>query len=212
MSASLQAAVHRFGSSGGYRVLGVSDGLTAEELSALDPMATGVAELGPSGKDIEGSDAMLVRTLPGGRIGVTRWFGGEPDDAGRPTLELRTLIFRAADWASTGRLLARHLLGDHLAWEGPAFDTGGTVVITPPDAPISATDHDVYRLADLLQPGDMPLRLIRPGVTLRPTRLSNDDGRRIEPPVSSPMPMAARLAAIAQPVPPLEPPGSRSRS
>ena len=36
--------------------------------------------------------------------------------------------------------------------------------------------------------------------------------RWIEPPVSSPTPRVARLAAMAAPVPLLEPPGSRSRS
>ena len=38
------------------------------------------------------------------------------------------------------------------------------------------------------------------------------DGRRIEPPVSSPMPRRPRSAAIEVPVPELEPPGSRLRS
>jgi hypothetical protein len=33
-----------------------------------------------------------------------------------------------------------------------------------------------------------------------------DDGTRIDPPVSEPKPMPARFAAIAAPVPPLEPP------
>jgi hypothetical protein len=58
--------------------------------------------------------------------------------------------------------------------------------------------------------GERPLRLIMPGVTRRPTRLLALAGSRIEPPVSSPTPTAARLAATAAPVPPLEPPESRS--
>lgn len=51
-----------------------------------------------------------------------------------------------------------------------------------------------------------------PGVQRRPTRPQNEDGRRIEPPVSSPMPRRPRSAATAAPVPELEPPGSRFRS
>src|SRR5262245_24835381 len=51
-----------------------------------------------------------------------------------------------------------------------------------------------------------------PFVGRRPTRLLCDDGMRMDPQVSLPMPIAAKLAAIAAPVPPLEPPGFRRRS
>ena len=60
--------------------------------------------------------------------------------------------------------------------------------------------------------GDMPFRLINPGVTRTPTRLVKLEGRRIDPPVSSPMPTRPRFAATALAVPLLEPPQSRSRS
>jgi hypothetical protein len=45
-----------------------------------------------------------------------------------------------------------------------------------------------------------------------PNRLQFADGTRIEPPVSSPIPIVPRLAATPAPVPALEPPGSLSRS
>ena len=51
-----------------------------------------------------------------------------------------------------------------------------------------------------------------PFVGRSPTRLLCDDGMRIEPHVSLPQPTAAKLAAIAAPVPPLDPPGLRRRS
>src|SRR4051794_22064028 len=57
---------------------------------------------------------------------------------------------------------------------------------------------------------DEPVRGTTPGVLRTPTRLQNDDGSRIEPPQSVPMPTAPRLAATAAPVPALEPPGSWS--
>ncbi len=57
-----------------------------------------------------------------------------------------------------------------------------------------------------------PWRLTRPGVLLTPTTLSKEAGKRIEPPQSVPSPTAPKLAAIAAPVPALEPPGSRSRA
>ena len=42
-----------------------------------------------------------------------------------------------------------------------------------------------------------------------PIRLLNAEGMRIDPQVSEPNPAAAKLAATAAPVPPLEPPGTR---
>src|SRR5215470_13640372 len=58
--------------------------------------------------------------------------------------------------------------------------------------------------------GTMPARLTRPSVGLIPTRLFTDAGHVIEPSVSVPTPAAARLAAIAAPVPELDPHALRS--
>ncbi len=63
-----------------------------------------------------------------------------------------------------------------------------------------------------LTSGLQPARLIRPGVDRTPTRLQKEDGNRTDPPQSVPRPTVAYPAAIAAPVPLLEPPGSRSRS
>src|SRR4051812_21943600 len=60
--------------------------------------------------------------------------------------------------------------------------------------------------------GITPSRLDSPCVPRRPKRLLLDDGLRIEPHVSVPMPAAAKLAPTAAPVPPLEPPGLRRGS
>jgi hypothetical protein len=58
--------------------------------------------------------------------------------------------------------------------------------------------------------GMMPLRLTSPTVGLMPTRPFTAAGQRMLPSVSVPMPTVARLAAIAAPVPELEPQGLRS--
>src|SRR4051812_23391344 len=60
--------------------------------------------------------------------------------------------------------------------------------------------------------GTMPLRLSRPWVGLRPTIPLAEEGPRIDPPVSVPIPNWAKAAAMAEPVPPLEPDGVRWRS
>src|SRR5258706_5931810 len=57
-----------------------------------------------------------------------------------------------------------------------------------------------------------PALLTRPGVGRRPTRWWAEGEERIDGPVSLPIPSTAKLAAIAAPVPPLEPPGVRVRS
>ena len=56
----------------------------------------------------------------------------------------------------------------------------------------------------------MPLRLTSPTVGLSPTSPYTAAGQMMLPSVSVPMPMAARLAAIAAPVPELDPQGLRS--
>src|SRR5687768_7538116 len=57
----------------------------------------------------------------------------------------------------------------------------------------------------LCEIGMMPLWLTRPTVGFRPTRPFDDDGQTTEPSVSVPTPTAAKFAAIAAPVPVLEP-------
>jgi hypothetical protein len=56
----------------------------------------------------------------------------------------------------------------------------------------------------------MPPRLTRPTVGLRPTRPFTAEGQMMLPSVSVPTPTMARLAAMAVPVPALEPQGLRS--
>src|SRR6478672_3606311 len=58
----------------------------------------------------------------------------------------------------------------------------------------------------------IPDRLINPTVGLMPTNPLAPEGQTIEPSVSVPTPIAARLAATAVPVPELDPHGLRSRT
>src|SRR5688572_20922882 len=56
----------------------------------------------------------------------------------------------------------------------------------------------------------IPVRLTSPTVGLSPTRPFTADGHMMLPSVSVPTPIAARLAAIATPLPELDPHGLRS--
>ncbi|MNT90516.1 hypothetical protein D3C72_2314290 [compost metagenome] len=60
--------------------------------------------------------------------------------------------------------------------------------------------------------GTTPVVLQRPAVGRRPSTWLNAAGMRIEPLVSLPMAAAAKLAATATALPPLEPPGTRAAS
>src|SRR5688572_1934549 len=60
--------------------------------------------------------------------------------------------------------------------------------------------------------GNTPWRLTSATVGRSPTRLPTEAGPRMEPPVSSPIPTVAKLAAIPAPVPPDDPLAWRLRS
>jgi hypothetical protein len=62
----------------------------------------------------------------------------------------------------------------------------------------------------VMEIGMMPVRLTSPTVGFRPTRPFTDAGQMMLPSVSVPTPTAPRLAAIAAPVPELDPQGFRS--
>src|SRR5205085_9106652 len=83
--------------------------------------------------------------------------------------------------------------------------------IAPSSAAASATVRAIGpAVSCVCEMGITPLRLINPTVGLRPTRPLAPEGHTIEPSVSVPTPIAARLAAIAAPVPELDPHGLRS--
>ena len=60
--------------------------------------------------------------------------------------------------------------------------------------------------------GIIPKRLTRGSVGRRPTSATTAAGPRMEPPVSSPMPIMPRFAATPEPVPPEDPLGFRCGS
>src|SRR5690349_19907179 len=95
------------------------------------------------------------------------------------------------------------------AW--PAGSDSSTAAIAPSRRATSATLRPIGPAVSwLTEIGMMPTRLTSPTVGLRPTSPLTADGHAMLPSVSVPTPIAARLAAIAAPVPALEPHGLRS--
>src|SRR5512145_2810866 len=94
-----------------------------------------------------------------------------------------------------------------------AGSRGSTPARTLSSAAASATvRHIGPAVSWLCAIGMMPARETRPTVGLMPTSELADDGQTMEPSVSVPMPAAARFAAMAAPVPELEPQALRSRA
>jgi hypothetical protein len=83
--------------------------------------------------------------------------------------------------------------------------------MAPSSAAASATVRAIGpAVSCVCEIGTTPVRLISPTVGLMPTSPFAPDGHTIDPSVSVPTPMAARFAAIAAPVPELDPHGFRS--
>src|SRR5436190_6221390 len=93
----------------------------------------------------------------------------------------------------------------------PAGSFSSTPAITVSSNAASATLRAIGPAVSwLTEIGMMPVRETSPTVGLRPTRPATEEGQMMLPSVSVPTPIAARLAAIAVPVPELEPQGLRS--
>src|SRR5688500_15347878 len=93
----------------------------------------------------------------------------------------------------------------------PAGSALSTAVMPLSNNAASATVRDIGPAVSWdTEIGMMPLRLTRPTVGLSPTRPLTEAGQIMLPSVSVPTPIAPRLAAIAVPVPELDPQGLRS--
>src|SRR5688572_29458262 len=95
--------------------------------------------------------------------------------------------------------------------EAVARSRESTPIIAASSAAASATVRAIGPAVSWVwEIGIIPERLTNPTVGLMPTSALTAEGQRIDPSVSVPTPTAARLAAIAAPVPELEPHGFRS--
>lgn len=89
---------HVFGSHQGYRTLGASADLTAEEIAELESFAFGQTDDSAYLASLDREPAYWSRALSSGRRAVTRVLPGPVDDQGRQSLRFVTAIIHAADW------------------------------------------------------------------------------------------------------------------
>ena len=113
---------HLIGSQRGYRQLACSPQLPSGDAAAL----CGVDFGQPVARQGVLQQLVLGRRLPSGRYAVTACVPGPADDAGRPTVEFRSIVMSEADWTMGVRGAMASLLQDPL-WGSDAFRSGGSV-------------------------------------------------------------------------------------
>jgi hypothetical protein len=119
-----KADTHVLGSRDGYRSLATSSGVTAAELSELETLGFGQTSDQDFVQSLDRQPSAFCRVLSSDRVALTRCFAGFPDDAGRATLELRTIVLTANQYAELCVSGLDDLVGDSGRWSDGAFSAG----------------------------------------------------------------------------------------
>ncbi len=126
----IRVSTHLFGSTDGYHTLAKSADVSEAEDQALSIFGFGSPKSQYEIDQLAQHPSVAGRLLPGGRFAITRLFPGEPDVAGRDTVERRSILFSAHDWKTVVRCDLESLLQDSHAFERDAFT--------------NATEHSVH--------------------------------------------------------------------
>jgi len=127
-------STHLFGSREGYRTLARSVDVTDAEEAELAGFGFGQTADRAVLEELETAPTAYGRPLAGGRVAVTRIFAGPPDESGRATLELRTILIPPA---SVSKLLSTGfgwMLQQKALWDRAAFVRGRTRRVIPAKA------------------------------------------------------------------------------
>ena len=114
---------HLFGSQRGYQCLAKSAGVSKSEDDALSQFGFGQSSDDGFLQGLAHNPTAFGRELPTGRYAVTRVLCGNPDVAGRATLEFRTLIFSREQFLRV-RAAMPDLVSDRDLWHAPNFGAG----------------------------------------------------------------------------------------
>lgn len=138
---------HLFGSRQGYETLAHSKGVTPDEQSQLSELGFGQTSDPAVLASLESRPCVLGRPLRTGRIAITRVFEGAPDDAGRPTLQLRTLVMDEKGFHAV-RSQIEALLHDECAWQRDAFENAEPFEWKGRARPLATPTDEAWHLAD----------------------------------------------------------------
>ncbi len=131
---------HLLASERGYRTVASSPEITPRERAALEPLVFGQSADAAFLASLERDPAGFVRMLPADagaqpRVALTRVFAGRPDEAGRATLELRSLLTSLDDYERLARCNLERVLGEESLWRREHFDSGRTIACPDPAPP-----------------------------------------------------------------------------
>ena len=154
----MKLETHLMGSARGYGQLAASTGVTDAESASL-----GVIDIGqPAGGRAERLATHIVaicRLLPSGRFALTRCVAGEFDDAGRPTIEFRSIIMEASEWLYPLRSGLASLLSSNAFWNDEAFVRGQCIEWSVAETAGGFRDDDVAAIERLVSSGAVPVLL-----------------------------------------------------
>ncbi|MBT5382147.1 MAG: hypothetical protein HOL13_04820, partial [Phycisphaerae bacterium] len=154
----MKLETHLMGSARGYGQLAASPGVTDAESASL-----GVIDIGqPAGGRAERLATHIVavcRLLPSGRFALTRCVAGDFDDAGRPTIEFRSIIMDATEWVWPMRTGLASLLNSNVFWNDEAFVRGQYIEWSVAEPSGGFRDDDVAAIERLVSSGAGPVLL-----------------------------------------------------
>ncbi len=110
-----QVDIHVFGSKSGYSTVAQSAGIRSDEKRELEQFQFGEVATQDAIARLETHAAMTVRMLRSGRVAVSRMLPAGTDDAGRPTIEIVTLVVEARTY-ETGLGALTLLASDVSIW------------------------------------------------------------------------------------------------
>ena len=146
--ADIHADTHVFGSTRGYGTVVSSSGVRADETRELEQFQFGEAATADRIARLESNAVMTGRPLRSGRFAISRMLPAGNDDAGRPTIEVVTLLLEARDYEACAGALPT-LAEDAGFWRG-ARASAASGARVPAIAPVAdANDPRVFRLFDL---------------------------------------------------------------
>jgi|GEM_PF-3815852 len=109
-----RADIHVFGSVSGYGTVAASSGLRADETQELERFQFGEISTSDAIARLESHPTMTARPLASGRMAISRMLPAGVDDAGRPTIEVVTLVVDARVYE--GNLGALEILTSDASW------------------------------------------------------------------------------------------------
>lgn len=146
--AEIHADTHVFGSTRGYGTVASSRGVREDEARELESFQFGEASTADRIARLETHAVMTGRALRSGRFAISRMMPAGVDDAGRPTIEVVTLLVEARDYAACVGALPR-LASDARFWIDARATAASGARLAATGAEPAPRDPQVLRLFDL---------------------------------------------------------------